>query len=306
MRKVAITSSSTSSSIISSSSSSVSVAFPMFTRGHLYMNCGTLKDFPNHITKNDKHAKSAISKPQWICAYNHIVSMLKLQLCPMISYYTSSPSLDIFAGGGAAKSAIDENSIRFLVPAPPKLAPIPLKAANEPGGANSPYKRLKSTGGVLEGRRWEELLLPSEGAGDGVLDGTLEIAKSTALKLYLPPPGVEEPPLPLLVGVRRSKAGDADDSRLRDDDVDLGGFIIMADKDSCWILSNADGDMKRLLAANVDLDKGSAAESVRGEGAPVELGPEPPPDLLEEDVADEGGAPDGVAKRAFKSAAALF
>jgi len=72
-----------------------------------------------------------------------------------------------------------------------------------------------------EGRRCEEPLLPSEGAGDGVFEGTLDMARSTALKLYLPPELelLPPPPLPPLladfVGVRRSKAGDADDSRVR-------------------------------------------------------------------------------------------
>lgn len=166
---------------------------------------------------------------------------------------TSSPILflGIFAGGGAAKSATDANSMRFLGNA---------LANNAPGGANSPYSRLKSG----EGRRCEEPLLPSDGDGDGVFEGTLDIAKSTALKLYLPaelelPPPPTPPPLIDLVGVRRSRAGDADDSLVRADDgvVDLGGFIIMADNDSCCILKSADGDMNMLLAANVDFESGS-------------------------------------------------
>jgi len=107
--------------------------------------------------------------------------------------------------------------------------------------------------------------LVAEGAGDGVFEGTLEMARSTALKLYLLPEFELFPPPPLpplladLVGVSRSKAGEADDSRVRADEgvVDFGGFIIMADKDSCWILNKADGVMNMLLAASVVLDSGS-------------------------------------------------
>ena len=109
------------------------------------------------------------------------------------------------------------------------------------------------------GRREDDEADPSDGAGDGVLLGTLETAKSAAEKLYFEMAGLSPRPPPGFVGVSLSRAGEADDSRILEDVdvVDFGGFIIMAFNESCWNLASCGGDIKKLLAAKVDFESGS-------------------------------------------------
>lgn len=171
---------------------------------------------------------------------------------------------DIFVGG-AAKSAIDENSIRFL--------------GGGWGASVIFVPRFDiSTGGVIGVFREKSVgSPPPDDDGDADI-GILETAKSAALKLYfndeeggmisgLSPrldddfdDGLSGWELVGGVSPPRTIDDEPPDDEDKDDSgvVAFGGFIIIAFIASCCILSrDAVGVIYILLAANVDLANGS-------------------------------------------------
>lgn len=122
-----------------------------------------------------------------------------------------------------------------------------------------------STGGVCGVFR-DKSAAPS---GDEAAKGTLDTARSTALKLYFgPSEGLSR--LADFVGVERAP-GEADMgggvSILLDEDVeeddDLGGFIIIELYASCWSFSReADGARYMLFASSVAFASGSGISNL--------------------------------------------
>lgn len=169
---------------------------------------------------------------------------------------SSSSILLIFVGGAPpAKSAIDENSIRFF------------------GGGcgaerSEPDRADISTGGVIG-------VLREKSVGNvGVLDediGILDTAKSAALKLYFKFVGGIISGLSRFdddfddgrsggVSLLRTTVADPPDDDDKEDNgvVAFGGFIIIAFIASCCIFnSEAVGVIYMLFAASVDFAKGS-------------------------------------------------